>query len=347
MEQNVSASSLSAFASSIQPEAPFAYYKTTGLYITFGSTSSWKSRITIIFTDKNIYYPSQAVSSQGNRVLTAPASRRNSLDSPTLDLPACESVSTNYRGCCSHCTGSGWHRTQEMHVWSTLQKQEVWRLHTWTYEAFVISSINFALNWLKTARLTCSQYLLLNRSSYHWAMYKKLRINYVDKEVQACKSHYYKQSIEESKGDVSKVWKAINEASLWKTASLPSSIIVNGVQYREPRPVASALNTHFVSTGKILADKLTSVYSTIIPTTGVSSPHSFHLKPVTGKFVSKQLRCLKANKAIGLDQCTCTQGLGWHNCFVSDEAAEHVNSYPQLSQDLEVCKSNCPIQVRW
>lgn len=53
-----------------------------------------------------------------------------------------------------------------------------------------------------------------SRSSYHWAMYKKLRINYVDKEVQACKSHYYKQSIEESKGDVSKVWKAINEASL-------------------------------------------------------------------------------------------------------------------------------------
>jgi hypothetical protein len=51
-----------------------------------------------------------------------------------------------------------------------------------------------------------------SNKTYHWNMYKQLR-NFVNKEVKSAKSKHYCELIEQSKGDYSRIWKAVNELS--------------------------------------------------------------------------------------------------------------------------------------
>ena len=68
-----------------------------------------------------------------------------------------------------------------------------------------------------------------SNSTYHWGMYRKLR-NFVNREIKSSKSNYYCNLIEESKGDSSMVWKAVNEASSRNvSSSIPQYIIASGV----------------------------------------------------------------------------------------------------------------------
>ena len=57
-----------------------------------------------------------------------------------------------------------------------------------------------------------------SNSTYQWGMYRKLR-NFANREIKSSKSNYYCNLIEESKGDSSMVWKAVNEASSRKVSS--------------------------------------------------------------------------------------------------------------------------------
>ena len=92
-------------------------------------------------------------------------------------------------------------------------------------------------------------------STYHWKMFRKLW-NFVSKEVKASKSKYYTNLIEESKGNASKIWNAVNKASCRKKQSTaPSYIISEEVQHTEPKAIAAVLNKHFATIGQILADR--------------------------------------------------------------------------------------------
>ena len=100
-------------------------------------------------------------------------------------------------------------------------------------------------------------------------MFRKIW-NFVNKEIKASKSKYYTNLIEESKGNVSKIWNAVNEVSYRKSQSAtPSCIISNEVQHTEPKTIATALNEHFATIGQTLADCLSSFVTKETPSTAV------------------------------------------------------------------------------
>ena len=141
-----------------------------------------------------------------------------------------------------------------------------------------------------------------SNSSYHWNMYKKLR-NFVNKEVKSSKSRYYHELIEQSKGDSSKIWKAVNDVSSRSNkSSRPQCIVTNGVQHTYSKSIATTLNTYFASVGKSLSAKFASI-SPNISLKGNDTPETqFQLREIKESFVLKQLLALKTNKAIGLDK---------------------------------------------
>ena len=144
-----------------------------------------------------------------------------------------------------------------------------------------------------------------SNSTYHWGMYRKLR-NFVNREIKSSKSNYYCNLIEESKGDSSMVWKAVNEASSRNvSSSIPQYIISSGVQCNDPKSIAKALDNYFASVGSLLAEKFSQSLNYVNPAKlNVAEPAtvSFELKTVSHSFVLQQICALKRNKAIGLDR---------------------------------------------
>ena len=128
----------------------------------------------------------------------------------------------------------------------------------------------------------------------------------MNREIKSTKSNYYCNLIEEGKGDSSLVWKAVNEASSSNVSSpIPQCIISSGVQYTDPKSIATALNDYFASVGRLLAEKLSQSLNYVNPVKlNVTEPATdfFELRPVSHSFVPQQISALKRNKAIGLDR---------------------------------------------
>ena len=103
--------------------------------------------------------------------------------------------------------------------------------------------------------------------------------------------------IKEAKGDSNKLWAAVNEASSRTVkSSSPQRITADGAQFTSPRSIAYALNSHFASIGKILADK--NRPAAPVSMSAANHSGSFQLKE-TSEAVTKSQD--KDNKAIGLD----------------------------------------------
>ena len=103
-------------------------------------------------------------------------------------------------------------------------------------------------------------------SDHHCTRYRSLR-NLVNREIKSAKSNYYCNLINDTKGDSGKIWKAVNEASSRNVISLsPQCMVTEGVQLTTPSLIAAAMNSHFASIGKTLADKISSVVSIVLPT---------------------------------------------------------------------------------
>ena len=123
-------------------------------------------------------------------------------------------------------------------------------------------------------------------SSFHWTKYRRLR-NLVNREIKSAKTNYYCDLIKEAKGDSNKLWTAVNEASSRTVkSSSPQCIIADGAHYTSPRSIASALNSHFASIGKILADKIRPVAPVSMSVANHSG--SFQLKETSEAVVLKQ-----------------------------------------------------------
>ena len=100
--------------------------------------------------------------------------------------------------------------------------------------------------------------------------------------------------------DSSKFWKAINDASSRNAKStIPQCIVSEGIQHTTTASIATAMNTHFASIGKALADKISSIF-TVSNYSNVNE-NSFMLREVDVNCVLDLLLSLKTNKAIGLD----------------------------------------------
>ena len=133
-------------------------------------------------------------------------------------------------------------------------------------------------------------------------LFRKLR-NFVNKEIKASKSKYYTNLIEEGKGNASKIWNAVHEASYRKSQSAaPSCIISNEVQHTEPKTIAAALNEHFAIIGQTLAVRLSSFVAKVTPQRQSNETARFRILPADELFVASQLKSLKANTATGLDK---------------------------------------------
>ena len=119
-------------------------------------------------------------------------------------------------------------------------------------------------------------------------------------EIKSAKSRYYCDLISETRGDLSKLWKAVNQASSRNgKSSIPQCIIANGAHHTNPRSISSALNSHFGSIGRILPEEIPCIARTSLPIDGHSG--LFQSQEISESVVNKQLLALKANKAIGLD----------------------------------------------
>ena len=106
----------------------------------------------------------------------------------------------------------------------------------------------------------------------------------MNREIKSAKSRYYCDLISETKGDLNKLWKAVN---------------ADGAHHTNPWSIYSALNSHFVSIGRILPEKISCIARASLPV----NDHSrlFQSQEISESVAHKQLPALKANKAIGLD----------------------------------------------
>ena len=163
-----------------------------------------------------------------------------------------------------------------------------------------------------------------SNKTYHWNMYKKLR-NFVNKEVKSAKSKHYCELIEQSKGDSSRIWKAVNEVSSRDNkSSTPQYIVTDGVKHSDPKSIATALNTYFASVGKSLAAKFTTVSQTFTASPTPVPETMFELEEVQESYVLAQLQTLKTNKAIGLDKISARL-LKSASCSISKSVTRLLN----------------------
>ena len=130
--------------------------------------------------------------------------------------------------------------------------------------------------------------------------------NFLNREIKSSKSNYSCNLIEESKGDSSMVWKAVNDAfSSNFSSSIAQYIIASGVQYNDPKSIVTALNDYFASVGRLLAEKFSQSLNYVNPAKlNVAEPAtvSFELRTASHSFVLQQICALKRNKAIRLDR---------------------------------------------
>ena len=127
-------------------------------------------------------------------------------------------------------------------------------------------------------------------------MYKKLRL-YVNKQVRKCKSDYYQDLILKNKGNPTKLWKTLNDVTGRKNTPSVTCIVADNVTYTDSKSIAETLNLFFTSIGSTLAAKLMPTASPSSQTVVQEPEH----QPITENFVLNQLKSLKTNKAIGLD----------------------------------------------
>jgi hypothetical protein len=138
------------------------------------------------------------------------------------------------------------------------------------------------------------------KSPHHWKMYKKLRL-YINKQVRKCKSDYYQDLILKNKGNPSNLWKTLNNVTGRKNTSGVTCIVAEHVTYTDPKSIAETLNSFFTSIGSILAAKLMQTATQSPPTVVQEPEFYFVFQPITENFVLNQLKSLKTNKAIDLD----------------------------------------------
>ena len=112
--------------------------------------------------------------------------------------------------------------------------------------------------------------------------------------------------IKENKNNPSGLWKTLNELTSRNIkSSAPSSIITDGVEYKNTKSMSSLFNKFFTSIGITLANaikqKCRQSQSPGNPPPGVNSTFKFQ-EIITS--VLKNLSKLKTNKSTGLDRIT-------------------------------------------
>ena len=92
--------------------------------------------------------------------------------------------------------------------------------------------------------------------------YKKQR-NALNREIKRAKENYYKDLIDDSKGNSSTLWKIIGElANLKKIKTFPNQIVTDKEVIDDPQKICVAFNVHFATVGENIGKNLKSHEST-------------------------------------------------------------------------------------
>jgi len=162
----------------------------------------------------------------------------------------------------------------------------------------------------------------------------------VNREIKSSKSKYYCELIEESKGDSTKIWRAINAVSRNRKSSTPQCIVSNGVQHTDP----SASNSCFASVDQTLADKF-SYFCSKFSKPKEDKVGSFCLKEIDEPFVFKQLRSLKPKQSdwFGQNQCTAAEMCVFLDMFFSHQITKCLN----FSNSNQTSQKSCSLPTLW
>lgn len=137
-----------------------------------------------------------------------------------------------------------------------------------------------------------------------WNDYKKER-NSVNNAIKCAKRDYFMDNIEQSRGDMRKTWKLINELSSrqCKTSDI-SQIIIDERKITSSSEIAESFNTYFTNIGESLASKIPAI--DIDPEAFMNeTSKTFSFRKITEHELYKLINNLDVNKATGLDGIPC------------------------------------------
>ena len=140
-----------------------------------------------------------------------------------------------------------------------------------------------------------------NKTNFHWKQYRALR-NKVQRKIKKSKSEYYCNLIKDSRNNPSDLWKSVKEAIPGSNPRKDNitSLISDGITHTNPTSMSSTFNKFFATIGVKLAEKFTMNTPT---TNGVNQASSnFAFKTISCESVTKKIKELKPNKAVGLDK---------------------------------------------
>ena len=140
-----------------------------------------------------------------------------------------------------------------------------------------------------------------NKTNFHWKQYRALR-NKVQRKIKKSKSEYYCNLIKDSRNNPSDLWKSVKEAIPGSNPRKDNitSLISDGITHTNPTSMSSIFNKFFATIGVKLAEKFTMNTPT---TNGVNQASSnFAFNTISCESVTKKIKELKPNKAVGLDK---------------------------------------------
>ena len=137
-----------------------------------------------------------------------------------------------------------------------------------------------------------------------WKKYKKVR-NSVNNAIKTAKRNYFTINLDNSKGDVRKTWKLINELSSrqYKTTDI-SELKINGHSISSANAMSEAFNSYFTSIGRDLANEIPK--SDTKPEWYMKpNDKVFSFQKIQESEIHKLISGLDSNKATGLDNISC------------------------------------------
>ena len=137
----------------------------------------------------------------------------------------------------------------------------------------------------------------------NWGNHRQLR-NRINDKVKATKASYDRNSFIQSKGNVRRTWKTINNLmSRRQNNQIVKDVKVYGISICNSNEISNAFNEHFSTIGPRLAREipLTSDEESIYLENSTENYNKFCFRPTTTSDVFTLLNRLSKTKATGLD----------------------------------------------
>ena len=166
-----------------------------------------------------------------------------------------------------------------------------------------------------------------NKNKHNKELRKEFNLirNKVQREIRLAKTNYFRDKIEENKGNSKGLWRQLKTIGFSSKSKNNCKIVldIDNESCFEPKTITEHMNNYFLNIPKNLVNLLPSpskIYSTCSESfkhfylNNNLSPNEFILKHITENFVNTELTKLNANKSYGID--------GIQARFIKDSASE-------------------------